>query len=439
LHNGQVVPEAIILSHDEQLDRLSDEVPQALPQAVVAGDPCLDRLRLSVPLRDRYRNAFGVHNGDSLVVVSSTWWSRSLFGSWPELFRQLMAELPVDQYRVAGILHPNLWYGHSPLQVRLWLADCVRAGLMLVPPIEGWGAALIAADYVIGDHGAVTCYAAALNKPILLANFPDEEVAPGSCVDLMGKVAPRLDRDRPLLRQIEAAGEEFASGQYQEVAELITSVPGEAADRLRAVCYRLMDLPEPDIDPPVPALRVDTLSTVTESGLSRVSALLVTGEVTATGAVSLLRYPADPMRGRPLRSAPPLPDPHLLAHVEHPTRSLRSTAGIVFCYQEDLADTGDRWLEDTLADYPTCLLVAVATDSDSCRIRTRDGMELRLETIGIDPLCGASAVYLWLTSPLRHQELPALLLVDVGSGEQPVRVRRSGDTGSNAEAGTQAP
>jgi hypothetical protein len=48
-------------------------------------------------------------------VVSSTWWHLSLSGSRPELFRRLLAELPVDSYQVVGILHPNTWHGHGPL------------------------------------------------------------------------------------------------------------------------------------------------------------------------------------------------------------------------------------------------------------------------------------------------------------------------------------
>ena len=428
LHDGEVVPEAIILSHDEQLGRLADEVPQALPRAVVAGDPCFDRLRLSVPLRGRYRRAFGVADGQKLVVVSSTWFSRSSFGSWPDLFRRLMAELPVDRYRVAGILHPNLWYGHGPFQVRLWLADCIRAGLMLVPPVEGWGAALIAADYVIGDHGAVTCYGAALDKPILLASFPDDDVAAGSCVDLLGKVAPRLDRDRSLLRQIEDAGAEFTSGRYDEVAGLITSRPGEAADRLRAVCYRLMDLPEPDIDPPVAPLTVDTLAQTTAAGSSRMFALLVAGTITDTGSVTLRRHAADALRGRRTDDEPRLLDPHLLAHVEHPTRSLRTTAGIVFCYQEDLPGPAPRWLDDTLASHPAAFLAAIVTDAGECLVRSRDGDEFLLsprQGSPLDPLCGASAVYLWLTSPHRHRDPPTSLRIDAGNGQHTVDVRRA--------------
>lgn len=183
-----MIPQALVLSHTEQLERLADAVSEALPNAVVAGDPRFDRTMASTGLRVRYRAAMGIAEHERLVVVSSTWSSRSLFGSWPDLFRQLLAELPVARHRVAGVLHPHIWYGHSRLQVRLWLADCQRGGLLRVPPAEGWSAALIASDLVVGDHGAVTCYGAAIDKPVPLASFPAEDVAAGSCVEVLGVI-----------------------------------------------------------------------------------------------------------------------------------------------------------------------------------------------------------------------------------------------------------
>jgi hypothetical protein len=119
VYDGRVFPQALVLSHAEQLDRLADAVSEALPNAVVAGDPRFDRITASTGLRARYRATLGITEHERLVVVSSTWSSRSLFGSWPDLFRQLLAELPVDRYRVAGVSHPHIWYGHSRLQVRL--------------------------------------------------------------------------------------------------------------------------------------------------------------------------------------------------------------------------------------------------------------------------------------------------------------------------------
>src|SRR4051794_20667453 len=44
LRDGRVVPAAIVLPHADEQDLLKEQCPEALPAAVVAGDPALDRL-----------------------------------------------------------------------------------------------------------------------------------------------------------------------------------------------------------------------------------------------------------------------------------------------------------------------------------------------------------------------------------------------------------
>jgi hypothetical protein len=79
----------------------------------------------------------------------------------------LLGALPSDEYRVALVLHPNVWSWYGEFQIEsLWLDRARDAGLLLLPPDNGWKAALISADLVIGDQGSVTLYAAALDKPV---------------------------------------------------------------------------------------------------------------------------------------------------------------------------------------------------------------------------------------------------------------------------------
>jgi hypothetical protein len=120
--------------------------------------------------------------------------------------------------------------------LRLWLAGCLRDGLTLVPPLRAWRAELAAADYVVGDHGSVTVYGAALGKPTVLAAYADDDVVPGSPTHRLGQLAPRLEPGIPIAVQLEKA----PAGT--ELAGLVTAVPGEAGERLRATCYRLLDL-----------------------------------------------------------------------------------------------------------------------------------------------------------------------------------------------------
>ncbi|MFD0383903.1 hypothetical protein ACFQ2B_21060 [Streptomyces stramineus] len=148
LHQGRPLAAATVLSHPEQLDRLRAACPEAAGTAVLAGDPCFDRILAALPYRERFRRALGVGDGQRLVVVNSTWAPGSLFGDGPgddggdllpSLLPRLASELPADEYRTAAVLHPNIWHGHGPGQVRAWLDRARRAGLVLIPRWRGGG------------------------------------------------------------------------------------------------------------------------------------------------------------------------------------------------------------------------------------------------------------------------------------------------------------
>ena len=242
---GRVLPQAVVLHHDEELATLRERCAEALPKAVVAGDICLDRMAASAELREEYGSALGVRAGQRLITVSSTWSSSATFGRCFGLYRALLDEARADGSRVAAVLHPKAWEVHGRWQIRAWLADCVRDGLLLIPPEEGWQATMIASDWVIGDHGSTTVYPAALGIPVSLATFPDNAVVADSPAARLSEWAPRLRLDKPLLPQYSAAqARQPASGR--RLAAHITSRPGQAASVLRAVLYRLLDLAEPE-------------------------------------------------------------------------------------------------------------------------------------------------------------------------------------------------
>lgn len=242
---GRVIPSSVILPHERLLALYERYCPEVLPLAVVAGDPCLDRLTGSRWRRDTYRRALGVPPGRQLVFVSSTWGPGSLFGRHPDVLRRVAAELPRDRYVVVAALHPNIWSFSSRRQITQWNSDCLRSGVRLLPPEEGWLAGLIAADRILGDHGSVTYYGASLGVPVLLGEFPDEEVAPGSHIDRLGSIAPRADWARPLATQLEHCVHAFDDDVHASLRADLSSRPGRAAELLRREMYRLMRLPEP--------------------------------------------------------------------------------------------------------------------------------------------------------------------------------------------------
>jgi hypothetical protein len=254
IHHGRVVAAGIVVATTGQRDRLIRSCPQAAEVAVVAGDPCLDRLVASKPLRGEYRRALGTGQR-SLVVVSSTWGPESVLAQYPDLLPRLLRELPPGEYQVAAITHPNVWHWHSRRQVSAWFGDGTRDGLILVPPGEGWRAVVTAGDVLIGDRGSVTCYAAAAGVPVVFAIYPGGEPGPRSRVTSLARAAPRLRPEEPLEPQLSAAAMAWSPHRHRRVHASFTSEPGQSAAIIREVMYRLMRLPEPATPPetrPVP-------------------------------------------------------------------------------------------------------------------------------------------------------------------------------------------
>jgi hypothetical protein len=370
LHNGELVANTLVFSHEEQVDRLAAVLPEALPAAYVAGDPCFDRIIASTGRRPIYREALGCDNDTTLIVASSTWRRGSAFGSWPTFLRQLLAELP-PHHRVAAVLHPHVWHRHSPHQIRSWLADCVRAGLILIPPLEGWRAALIAADIVVGDHGAVTCYAAALGKPVALATFDEHEIVTGTAVSTMGDLAGTLDQNAPLLPQLH-----HANAHWPGVRELVSSRPAKAAPLLRSLLYQRLGLSEPDsgiVEPP--------LSLVGLHPGTGIQAFTVTSDQ-KDGAVHLTRRRTD------LRPIPAGPS-HLVVHADHPIREHRTNADILFTERPEP-------LPALFAQAPGCRLVVSTTAGTA----TICGRERPIRLHDCDPLIAASALFTLLDDGL---------------------------------------
>jgi hypothetical protein len=255
LHDGDVIPTAIAVAHTADRARLAQTCPQALPAAVVVGDPCHDRLLFSLPHRGSYRDALSVRKDQKLIVVTSTWGPRSLFGQHGDLIPTLLTELPKKDYRVLALFHPNIWSGHGTWQVRAWMADCLRAGLSLMPPEADWRQALVAADCIIGDHGSVALYGAVTGAPVLLTDVPHQEIDPASAIAKLAKIAPRLSPDRPLLTQLDAALRDHGPDRYRSAVQRITSEPGKFNRNMRRLIYHHLGLSQPATIPanePIP-------------------------------------------------------------------------------------------------------------------------------------------------------------------------------------------
>ncbi|MET9683011.1 hypothetical protein [Streptomyces coeruleorubidus] len=249
VRDGAVVPEVIVLAHQEELTRLGRECPEALPAAEVVGDPCFDRIAASLPSRALYRDALGAKSGQRLVLVCSTWGPDSLLGQGWDVLERLVGELPRDEFRIVALLHPHVWNAHGDWQVRAWLAGLARAGLTLVSPYGDWAGAVVAADYIVGDHGSVSLYGAMTGVPVLMAGRADAEVDPGSPLAELMSFAPRLRENRSLRAQLKRSSAALRSHRYERVAARISSEPGQFSRKMRALLYRKLRLRAPTARP----------------------------------------------------------------------------------------------------------------------------------------------------------------------------------------------
>lgn len=245
LPDGRPLPAAIVVPHKQDLDELSRSCPEAMDVARVVGDPVHDRIVLSLPQRARFRRALGLRKGQKLVVVCSTWGTWSNFNRLESLMPRVVSELPREKYRIAALLHPNVWNGHGPWQVKSWLRPWSRRGVALVPPAADWRSVLVAADAVIGDFGSVTLYATLTGRPILLSGRCTPELNPASPAAQLARVAPLVSHACSLSEQLDYAHAEYQPVEHAAIAARITSEPGRFAHNMRALLYEQLDLSQP--------------------------------------------------------------------------------------------------------------------------------------------------------------------------------------------------
>lgn len=242
---GGRMPAAVVLPHRDDLAQLASRTPEVLPTARVVGDPVYDRITASLPRRAAYRRALGLTGERKLVVAVSTWGPRSAFGSFEMLLPRLVGELPPEEYRVAVLLHPNTFSAHGSWQVRAWLGEYVRRGVAVVPPDADWRSLVIAADWIIGDHGSVTLYGTLGPAPVLLAASPQEEINPASPAAELALRAPTLVPGHPLADQLRYASAEYREEDRAAIAARITSEPGHFGRLMRDLVYELLHLSRP--------------------------------------------------------------------------------------------------------------------------------------------------------------------------------------------------
>ncbi|MBE2997963.1 hypothetical protein IDM40_04455 [Nocardiopsis sp. HNM0947] len=375
----------------------------------MAGDPCYDRILAGLPLRARYRRSLGVQPHQQLVLVSSTWGTRSLFGRHPELPARLLGSLSRDEYRVALALHPNIWHGHGPGQINAWIARARRAGLIVLPPNEGWRAAVVASDTVFGDHGSVSYYAAATGRPVVLDTAGHESVAPDSPIARLLETATAYTPQVPVGELLARARSTEAS--TTGVAEhWVSSRPRRSMQIIRQQMYTLMGAEEPES----PATTRSVPAPVPEPGPAHPAQW-----------VRITRLPDDVLQVRRVPAAaydqrtPGNEDPgHLAVWDEETDEQLNGLSDLVLCHEDDLPEDGTDWARGVLTHRLTPA-AAAHYGADGCVLHHTDGTATRVRvtkaTRGIDPS--------FLPLLVHHADSDPRLGAQVRSGTLRVSVR----------------
>jgi hypothetical protein len=396
MHRGRVVPTTIGLSHENQLERLAQTCPEAAPRARVVGDWCYERIRASLSHRDRYRQSLGVTHGQQLVVVNSTWSSHSLLGQHPDLPLNLVTELPADEYAVAVVIHPNVWARHSLQRVLQRLEPAMHAGLRVIRPEEGWRAAIIASDVVVGDHGSTTVYSAALDRVMLLAATGLDELDPESATARFARTAPRLDPRGDLYAQLRVAASLHIPGQYAALTAQSLGAQGESGRILTDALYEPLahlgvhpSVPDPDplpVPDPAPERRSGPTTFDVEATCEKDS------------TITLRRWPMLARRTTGVRG-------FLVVNEAESHEIWKSSADVMVRTVIDTQLTPHDWLQTAMARHTGLRVAVAALGNERCLVRLRDGRLLEARTPEqwgaprpvLDLVLLGAAVYAWLT------------------------------------------
>jgi hypothetical protein len=291
----------------------------------------------------------------------------------------MLSELPYDQYRIALMLHPNTWASHSDFQIGAWTAEAVASGLLLLPFEEEWRAAIIAADWVLSDHGSVSVYAAAAGQPVLLDKSAGEMIDPRSGLGRLMAVAPTLDPHAPIEPQLRAA-EKLRERTRSVADEWASSAPGRSLRLIRDELYRIMKATPPDTDPPVLAVSSPTIDGAPPASLWT--------QVDQAGAdpreLSVRRWPAAVTRpGRP---------GVLIASDDELDHRLLSQADIIQLTSDSLPLDEEEWSASVFEYRPGASLTLVHAGRLAF-LRTRDGRVASLVLNDIDSPCDDGLVF----------------------------------------------
>jgi hypothetical protein len=370
LWTGQVTQ---VVTHPNQERQLAEACEHTVGRTALGGDSTFDLLLHSRGERAAYRKALGVSDDQRLITLGSTWGRESLFSLQFDLIGQLLAQLPFEQYRLALFLHPAVWSFEGECEILRRLSRHIDAGLMVIPPAEGWHGTLLASDLLIGDNSSTSLYGAMLDIPLLLAAF-SENVVPGTVMARLGRTARFINPGMDLRSQIE---NEITHHDHTRAAKLVEQMiarPGESGELLRELCYTKAGLPVPEDELPVHAAPMPTPKP------QGAHSFRFSYDVDADSVVAVDTYPAF-FRKKLHRQGE-----RLLVQLGEPDLKLHNLASIVLDPEPMATCLARTRLTGMIDKFIGCCLAVVTCDDGSCEILVRDGTQFHVTCGGALPV-----------------------------------------------------
>lgn len=142
-----------------------NEVPEYIGRADVIGCQRRDRIFSLEAARPSTRESIGLATHEKLVLIASTHSGKTLLGEHFDLLTGLIStEIPNTKYHV--IIHPFASKNH-PGKLEKILSICAESrGRVQMANQSQLEESLVAADLMISDHGSLSLYYAALNRPL---------------------------------------------------------------------------------------------------------------------------------------------------------------------------------------------------------------------------------------------------------------------------------
>ena len=249
LRDGQCIFASIFEPGWAVRDNAVRNNPSLEGHIAVVGDLRADKMFEMNRQRDRVRGDLGFGSDDVLVLIQSTWGPDSLMETMGrELLGEAMSLRDRGRYKFLISVHPNNWGDSGEARRHPWgryALDMECEGFRVIRPHTDWAPALVAADVAVTDHTSLAATFSLLNKPMAFVPLRDGLLVEGTMVKRLYDELPHLDRADQLeeiIRQVRSPA--YPMDGHRAAARLILSFPGEAAVRMRAEIYRVLNLRE---------------------------------------------------------------------------------------------------------------------------------------------------------------------------------------------------